>query len=77
MGNPTKHTPAVEAGGWQMCCQTGLVALLLGSPLAPEIFDGRRIHHGKNEAEVERRGGEKQLRGMEWETKVTFCPFYL
>lgn len=31
----------------------------------------------KNKAEVERRGGEKQLHGMVWETKVTFCPFYL
>lgn len=46
-GNPSEHTPAVEAGGWQMCCQTGLVALLFGSPGAPEIFEVRRIHHGK------------------------------
>lgn len=75
-GNPTQNTPAVQAGGCQMCCQTGLVALLFGSHVAPEVFDVRRIHNGKNKAEVER-GGEKQLDGMQRETKVIFFPLYL
>lgn len=53
----------------------GLVALLFGSPVAPETFDVRRIHNGKNKAENKKKERwRKAVAWNAWETKVIFLP---
>lgn len=63
-----KYSPAVEAGDWQMCCQTGLVALLFGSSVIQEILDVGRMHYGKEYSRNMKQRQRKAIRGTERET---------
>lgn len=46
-----------------MCCQTGLMALLLGSSIIQEIFDVGRMHNGKKQS---RNMKQRQRKVIAW-----------